>query len=363
VNNECIERWERATAVTGTLVWAGLAWTAGEGKAPLGVLELMFLFAPLVVVPLGLTLGGKVAPLRHRAVQDATRILQPPAAGMVVISFWLAPGLLSAALVVPWVGLCVALAIGAGLTLLRDRDGSLASWAVNVGRMDLVVGGAGLLISRLGARPMDFQEPILLLTAVHFHYTGFATALLAGALTVYARRYNRTPRLLLPVVVLVLAMPLAVAAGFIWSGTLKVVAVIALSFSLVAMAGIQFWMARDLEARTARWFLRFSASAVVLGMALAVVYAVGDWLGRDWLLIPRMASTHGMVNAFGFVLFGLLAWVVELSGPMEIGLRAGDSPASTRAVSRAAVPQLAAASLFPLRHTAVGPGSSRCPSR
>jgi YndJ-like protein len=363
VNNEYVERWERATAVTGTAVWATLAWTAGVGKAPLGVIELLFLFAPLVVVPLGLTLGRKLAPLRHGAVQDATRILQPLVAGMVVISFWLAPGLLSAALVLPWVGFCVVLAVGAGLTLLRDHDRSLVSWAVNVGRMDLVVGGAGLLISRLGARPMGFQEPILLLTAVHFHYTGFATAQLAGALSVYAGRHNRAPRLLLPVVVLVLAMPFAVAAGFVWSGILKVAAVIVLSLSLVVMAGVQFGRARGLEARTARWFLRLSASAVVLGMALAVVCAVGDWLGRDWLVIPRMAGTHGVINGLGFVLFGLLAWVVEFSKAGGLKLQAGGPPAFTRAVSRAGIPRPAAASFFPLRHTVAGPDSSRCPSR
>lgn len=46
-------------------------------------------------------------------------------------------------------------------------------------------------------------------------------------------------------------------------------------------------------------------------MCLASIYAVGEVLGKDWLLIPRMASTHGLVNALGFVLLGLLGWLVE----------------------------------------------------
>jgi len=48
-------------------------------------------------------------------------------------------------------------------------------------RIDLAVGGAWLVASRLGMRPMGIQEPIVLLTAVHFHYAGFATATIAAA--------------------------------------------------------------------------------------------------------------------------------------------------------------------------------------
>jgi len=48
-------------------------------------------------------------------------------------------------------------------------------------------------------------------------------------------------------------------------------------------------------------------------LALAGMYAIGDYLQRDWLLIPRMASTHGVLNGLGFVMFGLLGWLVESS--------------------------------------------------
>lgn len=44
---------------------------------------------------------------------------------------------------------------------------------------------------------------------------------------------------------------------------------------------------------------------------LAAAYAIGDFFHRDWLLIPRMASTHGLLNSVGFVLPGLLGWLTE----------------------------------------------------
>ena len=50
---------------------------------------------------------------------------------------------------------------------------------------------------------------------------------------------------------------------------------------------------------------------MIAGMGLAATYAISDVLGKDWLLIPRMASTHGVLNGLGFVLPGLLGWLVE----------------------------------------------------
>ncbi len=38
---------------------------------------------------------------------------------------------------------------------------------------------------------------------------------------------------------------------------------------------------------------------------------LGIFQGKDWLLIPCMASTHGLLNGLGFVMLGLLGWLVE----------------------------------------------------
>jgi YndJ-like protein len=54
--------------------------------------------------------------------------------------------------------------------------------------------------------------------------------------------------------------------------------------------------------------LRISALSLVAGMMLVGVYAVGEFTGRYWLLVPEMARFHGTANALGFALCGLLAW-------------------------------------------------------
>ena len=306
-------KWERASAVGGALVWALLAGLAGAGKAPLGVIELLFLFAPLVVVPLGLALGRMVSPLEYQSMETLALWWQPVAAGLVIGSFCLTPGWVAALFAVPWLLLCGVIALTAALTLLRQKNKSLVTWAVNVGKIDLAVGCSWLVASRLGLRPLGIQEPIILLTTVHFHYTGFATALLATALLAHAGRNGARLRFLKTTIVLVIFTPFVVAMGFVCSATLKMVAAVVLSASVAALAGLQFWLSRNLTTRTARTYIRLSASCVFAGMALAITYAIGDWLKQDWLLIPRMASTHGVLNGLGFSLLGLLGWLMQLS--------------------------------------------------
>ena len=47
-------------------------------------------------------------------------------------------------------------------------------------------------------------------------------------------------------------------------------------------------------------------------MALAGVYAYSIVFHKLIVDIPQMAMTHGVINAFGFALCGLVAWVLIL---------------------------------------------------
>ena len=50
-------------------------------------------------------------------------------------------------------------------------------------------------------------------------------------------------------------------------------------------------------------------------MGVAAIYVIGDWLHRDWLVIPQVAQTHGIFNVLGFSLCGILGWLIELAPP------------------------------------------------
>jgi hypothetical protein len=92
---------------------------------------------------------------------------------------------------------------------------------------------------------------------------------------------------------------------------LKMTAAMVFSASVAGLAGFVWMCAGRVEDGTARGFLRAAAGAVFVGMALSGTYAVADFVKSELLPIPRMASTHGVLNALGFCLLGLLGWIVD----------------------------------------------------
>jgi len=321
------------------------------GRARIGAIELLFLFAPLVIVPLGMELG-RVLGVRSPLAQSARR-LQPLGAALAVVAMWLPVGTFAGFAACGWMVVCgVAAADGmAGVAriLWRRRTGespvsALPDVALCVARIDLAVGGAWLVASRLGWRPMGIQEPIGLLTAVHFHFAGFATATIAAATLVFAEKHsfglqskpsllaaqnaarNGAPGLrgtqiglwLRRVVMMVLVLPFFVAAGFVTAPVLKMMAAALFSASVAALAVLVRAFGRRAQDATARVLLQIAAGAVFAGMVLAGVYVVSDFLGSDAITIPQMARTHGLLNAVGFCLPGLLGWLVENDGGVQM---------------------------------------------
>ena len=67
-----------------------------------------------------------------------------------------------------------------------------------------------------------------------------------------------------------------------------------------------------MTSRAARVYLELALVAALTACSLTGVYAVGDYLGRGWLTMPRMAISHGVLNALGFVLSSRLAWLIVL---------------------------------------------------
>jgi hypothetical protein len=312
--------WAQMCAGLGAVTWTGVAVLARIGVAPIGAIELMFLFAPLVIVPLGMEVGrvmGSDTPLTRFA-----RRVQPFAAALAVAALCLPPGRPAGALACVWMVVCLSMTSAAIIdlsSLAKSRpDSSTRSTmqriTVAVAQLDLSVGGAWLVASRLGLRPMGIHEPIGLLTAVHFHYAGFATATIAAAMLQFAaqRQEHRWLRWLVAVVI---GMPFVVAVGFVTSPQLKLGAAALFSASVAGLAVVLRSSAKRLDSGTARILFHVASVSVFAGMVLSTAYAMVDFRGSDVLPIPQMARTHGVLNAVGFCLPGLLGWLVESGAP------------------------------------------------
>lgn len=219
----------------------------------------------------------------------------------VAASLAVAPGWPAAVVLAPWLGLCV----------LEGARGLSRRVLVHA-----VMGGFGataalaLGFSRLERTLFEIPEPIVKLTALHFTYAGVGTLALAGRLV--QARASATRR---AVGLVVVVAPPVVALGFITRLSLFQVGGAALmTLGVCGVAVLQLVEARRREGRV-RALLLASAGAPWVAMALALAWAANQyWPEVPALTVPDMVPTHGALNAFGFVLPGLLAWALADRG-------------------------------------------------
>jgi hypothetical protein len=305
----------RTSAMIGLGAWLALL-TVNLPVAAGGsvFIERLVMLAPLVIVPLGLSL---IRPRDmhglHTWPYRLALLTQPVGAAVATIALLLPAGKAAGGFALGWfLVTCVIALNGVSRFVLRGARRS-EEIAISFGLMFIAVGGFWFWMSRHGFHPLGFQEPIVLLTGMHFHYTGFVAPLLVG-LTGRAMResgvsagllYRLTVALLLfgaPIVALGIAIPwpwLALAGALL------------ISVSLCFLAGLVIGrIVPAVPSRGAGVLLLISSGSSVVGMILACLYAYSVVAQKTILTIPQMAYTHGVLNAIGFALCGLLGWVI-----------------------------------------------------
>ena len=302
-----LREFSRRSAAVGVVVWVLLVLTTTTDSHETELIHRVAFFAFLVIVPLGLSLapGEQTNGLYRVAV-----LLQPLAAIVAIAAFFIQKGIGSAALAAVWFVFTGIVALF-GLSRLFARGlRSLPETSIDAGLLYLSVGGAWLIVYRLGVQPFDYGETIILLTVVHFHFAGFAAPIVAGmAGRVLARSRVGTGKLFPVIVVAVVAAMPLVAAGITFSPWLGLAGTLLLSTGLVLLAVLT--ISRVLPAITsftARVLLLLGALSSCAAMVLACLYAYSLVAHVLIVRIPTMAMTHGLLNAFGFAACSLVAW-------------------------------------------------------
>ena len=281
----------------------------------LTLVDVLLLLAPMVIVPLGLRLvplDGRQA----RRILCIARIIQPFGALAAIGSFLVEPGWTAGAIALGWVFTC-AVASLAGLVELVDRRSLQPAGLVPAAALAYLTVAAGwLVVARAGLRPLGFVPAIVELTAVHFHYAGFAATLMAALTMVALRDRGRIGRLV-PFAGLLVAtgVPITAAGIATGSGVLTIVGPVLLATGVLSTAALIGWfIAPTSELPIARWLLWLSAAGVVVPMLLGVDYAAARVLPIPALDLRSMALIHGDLNAVAFSLAGLLGWSLRTTG-------------------------------------------------
>jgi len=306
------------SAIGGFTVWLVLLKLMTRGYAELTWIDALFLFAPLAIVPLGLELTSRLERgISPSALERLARICQVPAAYCAAAAFLFSPGRIAGSLAGVYLLFCAALGLAGLGRIFRGGYRRLQLASPAVAFLSLPIGGAWLVASRLGLQPLGFHEPIVLLTAVHFHYAGFAAAMMVRpvARVVAPADSNgdsrgAAVRVFRVFAVGVLLGPAMLAIGFLLGPQWKLVVASLLALSEVALAIAFVASFRRVMRAAVRLLLGAASASMVVSMVYAVIWAVGEYPLQPFVGIPTMALVHGSINAFGFALCGLLGWTL-----------------------------------------------------
>lgn len=294
-------------AVGGGLLWL-LPPLRTIQNSRLSIFELLFLLAPLVILPLTLNLipaagdGGITRSARKVVLYGLL-----PAAFFVAVSFGFAPAEARAGVsILPWLVVAAALAVDGLARLIRTRLQSFSEFCFAFGEGYSLVGALWLMASRMGLQPVGFHEPIVLLTAVHFHYAGLMVAVLAGLVAAS----SRTTMLLRMALSCAVLGPGLLGLAFLVGPKLKLAAVGLMVIGECAIAFGTFRVGLVEAGAIGGRMLLVGSACVVFAMLLAGIWAVGEYPLRAFVNLAQMARYHGVLNSLGFGLCSLVGWTL-----------------------------------------------------
>lgn len=333
---------------------------------------LTFLIAPLVTLPFGLRLMMNIERWRHaQGHSDAERwkfaglaatgqrlliatqlplaLFAIPAILLPADSFDGAQSLKLAACAV-W-SLWALAAAGIGLCRVMSagvRKRPLESLCFDVGLIYAALGGGWLVLFIAGVQPMGFDLPIVLFTAIHFHFAGVGVPFMAGALGNWLKAHGEAgiARKLWQIASITAMGGIMLVAVGITAAKLGapsyvqmacasplIAALVLLNllvvWKVIAGAGVSIW-ARVLLA------LSVSANLFAMGMAFCFVYSIATGeaiyaFGKP-IAMPLMADVHGLVNAALYLFVGFAGWLIAWKGVEAVS---AESPSASTNASEA----------------------------
>ena len=288
-------------------------------------------FAAFVIVPLGLFLAARPETGPTSKILSRLAKLAPFVAPSVLLSYFVSQGTSAALIALPWLFFTIAVgAVGVSRVLSREtlNDPGIG---VDAGLMFIVVGGSWLVISRAGLRPLGFSEAIVELTAAHFHFAGFVLPILAAVIS------NRLGRSVAVPAATIVGVPLT-AAGITAAGTTEFVAATFMAIVGLVVAARTIVFARA-QAGAPRKLLYIAGASLTVGMFLAIGWAWSRQFAWEYLDLRAMVITHGVLNAFGFGLSGLIAMhllpALPVADAAEVSLHIGRPSKARLAAIRA----------------------------
>ncbi|WP_421384958.1 YndJ family protein [Bacillus salacetis] len=271
------------------------------------LVEALLLFAVGVLIPLCFPLINDV---------DRNGKRQPT---MVLIRrlYFIAPLSVAAAFLLDieglyliWVLFTLLLAAAAVLRVLERGVQIIEETAIDTAFLYLPLGSLWLLAYGMKFDVLGFSGLIVLLTAIHFHYSAFAIPLFTGMLK---RRTTSFQTLHNSIAVIVIASPMTIALGITYSDFLEFTSVLIYTVAIYLYAFLVFkykW-----KSYAGKIPVILSSVILISTISFSLVYSFGAVTPFSTLTISEMIYIHGLTNAIGVTLLGLIGWNIERPTP------------------------------------------------
>ncbi|MEL7247335.1 MAG: YndJ family transporter [Bacteroidota bacterium] len=255
----------------------------------------ILLMGPLLVVPVGIQILAE-----RFSISISLNYLYSfiSALLLLLVAYSLPADIFAAALSLPWLLFTILFA------LFTFRNRQFLPLASVLAASFLPVAAAWMTADRLGWQPLGFDPVIVLLTGIHFHYAGFALASLTALLpNSIAKRYLSIG--LLPGVAgVAIGITSTQLAGPAWIEIMGVTTMVTVGIGVAIQQLRVAW--RTSTPVLISLLLSFGSIALAGGLSLALLYGWRFHYQWEWLTIPWMYATHGLLNSLGFTLFSFL---------------------------------------------------------
>ncbi|MBT2575142.1 YndJ family protein [Bacillus sp. ISL-51] len=207
-------------------------------------------------------------------------------------------------------------------TILLAVYGVVRLWKTNIHRIEetsvifglIYLAGGGFwffaYVSQMDI--MHFGPLIILLTAVHFHYSAFLIPIFNGLLGRIIRERRGLYRWSTGIILL---SPLLIAMGITFSKTLDLIAVGMYMSALYINAYLVF--RAPFQTKTGKLLIRTSSAVLMITICFSLIYSFGVYREEMTLTISQMIWIHGTVNACGVILPALAGWRMENPRPFD----------------------------------------------
>ncbi|MCL7749612.1 YndJ family transporter [Halalkalibacter alkaliphilus] len=275
------------------------------------LIEKFLMFAFFVISPLTIMLiNNKDQTKFQKKIYSFITVLHFPAALLALASLmsnktWeVGSSAISGSFSLAWLLFTFLLALY-GLLLILEKKEKIEEIAIGAGLIYFFIGGIWYTLYQFQLTFLLVDPTVSALSSVHFHFSSAIVPIFIGMLgriMVKKSWYNW-------LVIIDIIGPILIAIGIVLSKPLEIFGVSIFACNIIIYSSyLLLKLRKSTKKSSGNLFLTLSSLAFYSIIVLSICYPIAKRYFS--LTIMDMVPIYGSLHAFGFVLFGLLGWIL-----------------------------------------------------